>query len=77
MFFQVHARHEKLHVLRDIGPKDVLGPIGDAVSVLLQPGCQAIGFLGGQDDDVIFADRVFSLDLHAQRLFGFRGAGAD
>ena len=68
LFLQVHLGDEEVHLLLDVAAQHVRRARGNLVAVLGQPGFQPVALLGGEDHDVVLADGVLRLDLHAKRL---------
>ncbi len=56
---------EELHLLLHVRSERGRGALGDLVFVVVQPGLEAIGLLGAEDDDLVFTDGELGLDLDA------------
>jgi hypothetical protein len=68
LLLQVHLRDEELHPLLQVDAEHARGIRRHAVAVLGEPALEAAALRGGQDQDVVLADRVARLDLHAERV---------
>ena len=80
LLLEVDLGHEELHAHVDVGLERGGRAFGNLVAVLAQPDFKAVGLLRRERDDVVFLQRVGSLDGHSERgvtaLGHFRAHGA-
>ena len=66
LLFQIHFGDEEMHLLFDVAAEHFRSAFRKPVTVFLEPCFQTFALFSGEDDDIVFAHRILSLNRDAE-----------